>query len=48
MRRWASRPRADWQRTVESQGLVYHTPGGGPYWDETAYYEFTSAEIDQI
>jgi len=48
MRRWASRPRHDWQRTVESQGLVYHTPGGGPYWDETAYYEFTSSEIDQI
>src|SRR3954451_7687497 len=48
MRRWASRPRPDWQRTVESQGLVYHSPGGGPYWDETAYYEFTSSEIDQI
>jgi glutathionylspermidine synthase len=33
---------------VESVGLTYHTIGGLTYWDESAYWEFTSAEIDRI
>ena len=41
-------PRPDWQQTVESQGLHYHTLDGVPYWDESAYYEFTTAEIDRL
>jgi glutathionylspermidine synthase len=40
--------RTDWQQTVESQGLHYHTLDGVPYWDERAYYEFTTAEIDRL
>ena len=40
--------RASWQSTVESQGLIYHTPNGQKYWDESAYYEFTSQEVDAI
>jgi glutathionylspermidine synthase len=48
MRRVASFPRTDWRRVVESQGLLFHSPGGRPYWDERACYEFTTAEIDEI
>jgi glutathionylspermidine synthase len=29
-------------------GLTYHSPGGQIYWDESAYWEFTAAEIDRI
>ncbi|MGH7132636.1 MAG: glutathionylspermidine synthase family protein [Phycisphaerales bacterium] len=55
MNRFTTTPRADWQKTVESQGLIYHTaeaeePGGDdiPYWDESAYYGFSSREIDAL
>ena len=46
-------PRDNWQQTVESQGLSFHTPdtltaGERPYWDESACYEFTSAEVDTL
>ena len=42
-------PRPDWQRKVESVGLTFHTlDSGEPYWDESACYVFTPAEIDQI
>jgi len=46
-------PRTNWQNTVEQQGLTFHTPeslpaGSRPYWDESACYEFTSAEIDTL
>jgi glutathionylspermidine synthase len=40
--------RADWQQKVEKIGLTYHTIGGQTYWDESAYWEFTAAEIDRI
>ncbi len=49
MKRIAITPRADWQATVEAQGLVYHTGAGGrTYWNESAYYQFSAAEIDVI
>jgi glutathionylspermidine synthase len=49
MRRHRATPRTDWQKTVESQGLHFHTSDDGtPYWDEGAYYEFRAAEIDAI
>src|SRR5690348_15776816 len=48
MRRIVTQPRADWQRIVESQGFHFHTPEGQPYWDESVFYQFTSAQIDQI
>ena len=41
-------PRADWTKTVESQGLLFHSIDGVPYWDEAAYYLFEAAEIDAI
>jgi glutathionylspermidine synthase len=48
MQRLVSTPRPDWQRRVESQGMFYHTPDGQPYWDESACYLFTTAEIEQV
>jgi glutathionylspermidine synthase len=53
MQRRAIVPRANWQATVESQGLTFHTPeglapGARPYWDESACYEFTAAEVDTL
>jgi len=47
MRRRASQPRTHWQERVESAGLIWHTPGQ-PYWNESAYYEFTAAEVDLL
>lgn len=64
MRRVTTQPRPNWQRTVESQGLYYHSvpnfqpvddpvaaplaEGSRPYWDESAFYQFERAEIDEI
>ncbi|MBK5273543.1 MAG: glutathionylspermidine synthase family protein [Desulfuromonadales bacterium] len=48
MERIVTPPRFDWQEKVESYGMSYHTIDGQPYWDETAYYSFTSAEIDEL
>jgi glutathionylspermidine synthase len=41
-------PRSDWQRIVANQGLTWHSVEGRPYWDESAYWEFTAAEIDRL
>ena len=46
MQRRTIQPRPDWQQRVEEIGLTYHSHEQGPYWDESACYEFTSAEID--
>jgi glutathionylspermidine synthase len=43
-----SHPRADWQRIVESQGLLFHTAETQHYWDESACYRFSSSEIDYL
>jgi len=48
MNRVTVTPRADWQKKVEEIGLIYHHTEGRPYWNESAYYSFTSAEIDRI
>src|SRR4051812_6241348 len=49
MKRLTTTPRPDWGQTVESQGFLFHTGDEGqPYWDESAYYQFTRAEIDVI
>jgi len=48
MERVAIQPRSGWQSTVEAQGLHYHTEDSQPYWDESAYYRFTAAEVEQI
>jgi glutathionylspermidine synthase len=49
MQRTPQVPRPDWQKTVESQGLLFHTlENGTPYWDESAAYQFSAAEIDTL
>src|SRR5262245_5798636 len=48
MRRVALDPRPAWQRRVEEHGLTFHTLGGEKYWDKSAAYELTAAEVDQL
>jgi glutathionylspermidine synthase len=48
MLRKHSRPRDGWQKKVEDLGLIYHTPNGQTYWDESVYYELTASEVDQL
>ena len=48
MNRVASPPRPDWQTKCEAVGFPHHTPESGPYWDESACYEFTAEEVDTL
>jgi glutathionylspermidine synthase len=48
MRRITTDPRPNWQKRVEEFSLFYHTIRGEPYWDESAYYQFTAYEIDLV
>lgn len=48
MQRIVTPPRLGWQEKVEEYGLTYHTIDDELYWDETAYYTFTSAEINEL
>ena len=49
MRRVTHLPRSGWQARVESVGLPHHTGAdGAPYWDESASYLLTPAEVDVI
>jgi glutathionylspermidine synthase len=41
-------PRDSWQAKVEARGLRWHTVDGTPYWNESACYRFTSAEVEEI
>jgi glutathionylspermidine synthase len=41
-------PRPRWQEKVEDLGLSYHTIAGDIYWDESACYRFSSAEVDAL
>ena len=47
MKRIKISPRNNWQKAVENLGFGFHTTDV-PYWDETAYYSFTLAEIEKI
>ncbi len=54
MERHETAPRADWQARIERVGLAYHsdgappTTGGGLWWHEGAFWQFTEAEIDTL
>ncbi|MER8072734.1 glutathionylspermidine synthase family protein [Streptomyces sp. NPDC094034] len=53
MKRHTIRPRPDWQRIVEEQGVIYpltRYPDDSlrPYWDESAYYSFTLPEVEAL
>jgi glutathionylspermidine synthase len=46
MRRLDLTPRADWQAKADAVGFVYHHTDGQAYWDESAAYAFTLAQIE--
>lgn len=48
MQRHSCTARPNWRESVEEIGLTYHTHETAPYWDETAYYELTAAEVDTL
>jgi glutathionylspermidine synthase len=48
MKRHTIEPRPEWRRRVEDVGLTYHSHDDAPYWDESACYEFTADEVDQL
>jgi glutathionylspermidine synthase len=47
MKRHSIHARNHWQSAVEQLGFGFHT-ADVPYWDESAYYEFTMPEIELI
>ncbi|TRY29550.1 glutathionylspermidine synthase family protein [Aliiglaciecola sp. M165] len=47
MFRLPSQPRANWQQKAQSFGFHFHTMYGEPYWDESAYYQFTLKQIER-
>ncbi len=47
MLRIRSRERPEWKPFAESHGFGFHTMYGAPYWDETAYYQFSLQQIER-
>ncbi|MBI5633291.1 MAG: glutathionylspermidine synthase family protein, partial [Nitrospirae bacterium] len=47
MKRLTVAPRKNWQERMEEIGFTFHTPGS-TYWQEDAYYEFSSDQVDHI
>ena len=47
MRRVATEPRSNWQQRVEEKGLTW-AAGEQPYWNESAFYEFTAKEVEVL
>ncbi len=48
MKRVAVSPRPGFQSIVQSQGLYWDETDSGPYWNESAAYELTAAEVDRL
>jgi glutathionylspermidine synthase len=48
MQRHRRTARAHWREKVEELGLTYHSHASGPYWDESACYELTRAEVEML
>lgn len=38
--------RKNWQKTATEYGFKFHTMYGEPYWDESAYYQFSLEQIE--
>ena len=47
MRREASVPRPHWKARCEEAGFSFHSMDG-TYWDESACYAFSAAEVDKL
>jgi glutathionylspermidine synthase len=39
--------RENWQQMAKDYGFLFHTMYGQPYWDESAYYQFTLEQIER-
>lgn len=48
MKRVSFKPRENWQTRCEDQGFRFHTVEGFPYWQETAGYGFSLAEVERL
>ena len=48
MQRHCLKPRPGWPEKVEALGLTYHSHEEAPYWDESACYELTAAEVHAL
>lgn len=48
MQRHIIQPRKNWERKIEEVGLIYHSIDSTPYWDESVYYAFTLAQIEEL
>jgi glutathionylspermidine synthase len=46
--RVATAPRPDWEKRVEEAGLIYHHTLEGVYWDESAYWQFSTRDVDRL
>ncbi|MGB3726015.1 MAG: glutathionylspermidine synthase family protein [Glaciecola sp.] len=46
MLRMPSLARPNWQQLASEYGFHFHTMYGEPYWDESAYYQFTLQQIE--
>lgn len=47
MKRVPIAPRPGWKAFAESVGFHFHTIDNEPYWDESAYYQFSLQQIEQ-
>jgi len=47
MKRISVAERANWRAYAEEVGFNFHTFDGEPYWDETAYYQFSLQQIEE-
>jgi glutathionylspermidine synthase len=47
MRRERVQPRPNWRERCEEAGFSYHSMGG-TYWDESACYAFSAAQVDRL
>ncbi|GAB6053238.1 hypothetical protein JCM17960_20580 [Magnetospira thiophila] len=46
MQRLPLTEREDWRATAAEHGFDFHTFDGDPYWDESACYRFSLAQIE--
>jgi len=46
MQRVKIQERDDWKKLAQQLGFKFHTIEGEPYWDESAYYRFTLAQVE--
>lgn len=46
MFRMSCQPREGWQQLASEFGFHFHTMYGEPYWDESAYYQFSLEQIE--